>query len=167
MLVLFAVNPLPTGGFPYKRSIVRNFVVWLMLFALLVERWCFIKAFRIAGKVYGVSISSHWTLLTIEAKLCCLLSCLSKQAVEQTVDMHVKTEETQIMLLLCNVSFCNGWTCVRWNQWSPVDSLITGASWNPANWNPMTRMRCHCYVSLRHSVRLKNQDNYVAIILKV
>ena len=34
LLVLCAVNPLLTGGFPFKRSLVR---------------WCFIKGFRIAG----------------------------------------------------------------------------------------------------------------------
>ena len=30
LLLLCAVNPLLTDGFPYKWSIVRNFVVWLM-----------------------------------------------------------------------------------------------------------------------------------------
>ena len=64
LLVLCAVNPLLTGGFPYRRSIVRNCVVWLMLFALLVERWCLIKGFRIAGPVCGVSSCSKWILLT-------------------------------------------------------------------------------------------------------
>ena len=82
LLVLCAMNPLLTGGFPYRRSIVRNCVVWLMLFALLVERWCLIRGLRIAGPVCGVSICSKWLLLTKEPKLWCLLSCLSKRAVE-------------------------------------------------------------------------------------
>ena len=59
LLVLCVVNPLLTGGFPYRRSIVRNCVVWLMHFALLVERWCLIKGFHIAGPVCGVSICSN------------------------------------------------------------------------------------------------------------
>ena len=60
LLVLCAVKPLLTGGFPYRRSIVRN-CVWLMHFALLVERWCLtnVKGFRFAGPVCGVSICSN------------------------------------------------------------------------------------------------------------
>ena len=56
LLVLCAVNPLLTGRFPYRRSIVWNCVVWLMHFVLLVERWCLIKGFHIAVPVCGVSI---------------------------------------------------------------------------------------------------------------
>ena len=89
LLVLCAVNSLLTGGFPYKRSIVRTFVVWFMLFTLLVERWCLIKGFRIAGPMCGLSIWSQWILLTKEAKLWCHLSCLSKWTVEQTAGIQV------------------------------------------------------------------------------
>ena len=52
-----------------------------------------------------------------------------------------KTLDAQIMLLLCNLSFCNWllyWPCVRWNYWSPVDSRhkgcyneTTGHQWIP------------------------------------
>ena len=63
LLVLCAVNPLLTGRFPYRRSIVWNCVVWLMHFVLLVERWWLIKGFhiavRIAVPVCGVSICSN------------------------------------------------------------------------------------------------------------
>ena len=103
LLILCAVNPLLTGGFPYIRLIVRNFAVWLMLFALLVERWCLIKGFRIAGPVCGVFICSQWILLTNEAKLWCLLSYLSERAVEQTVDMQVSRELMKLRLCYCDV----------------------------------------------------------------
>ena len=106
LLVLCAVNPLLPCGFPYKRSIVRNFVVWLMLFALLVKRWCLIKGSRIAGPVYGVSICSQWILLTKEATLWCILSCLSTRAVEQTVEMHVNRKLMRLRLCYCYV-ICN------------------------------------------------------------
>ena len=105
LLVLCAVNPLHTGGFPYRRSIVRNSVVWLMLFALLAERWCVIKGFRIAGPVCCVSICSKWILLTKEPKLGCLLSCLSKRAVEQTVDMQGRRKFMKLRLCYCYIFF--------------------------------------------------------------
>ena len=41
LLLMCAVNPLLTGGFPYKRSTVRNFVVWLMFNELLNKLWRF------------------------------------------------------------------------------------------------------------------------------
>ena len=109
-----------------------NFAVWLRLFALLVERWCLIKCFRIAGRVCGFSISSQWFLLTKEAKLWCLLSCLSKQAVEQTVEMQVSRKLMKVRICHCYV-ICHsvidditGSACVRWNHWSPVDSRCKG-----------------------------------------
>ena len=101
LLVLCAVNPLLTGGFPYRRSIVRNFAVWLMLFALLVERWCLIKGFRIAGEICCVFICSQWILLTNKAKLWCLLSCFSERAPEQTVDMQVSRNLMKPRLCYC------------------------------------------------------------------
>ena len=59
LLVQCAVNPLLIGGFPYRRSIAWNCVVWLMHFALLVAHWCLIKSFHIADPMCGVSICSN------------------------------------------------------------------------------------------------------------
>ena len=107
--MLCAVNPLLTGGFPYRRSIVWNCVVWLMHFALLVEHWCMIKGFHIPGPVCGVSIWSNPPHKRTEAFMSSFMfvqtSCWtnSGDASEST------THETQIMLLLCNLSFSNWW----------------------------------------------------------
>ena len=69
LLVLCAVNPLLTGGFPYARS--------TMLFALLVERWCLIKGFCIAGPVCGVSICSKWIPVISLLSLCAVKSLVT------------------------------------------------------------------------------------------
>ena len=58
LMTLCAVNPLLTGGFSHRLSIVRSFVVWSLLSELLVELWCLISDFRIAGLVCSVSIGS-------------------------------------------------------------------------------------------------------------
>ena len=125
---LCAVNPLLTGAFPYQRWIVRNFVVWLMFFTLLVERWCLIKGFRIAGPVCGVSICSQWILLAIEADVWYLLSFLCKRVVEQTAKIQVSGKLMKLRLCYCNV-IChsvmddiNGPVCdeTAGHQWFPV-----------------------------------------------
>ena len=132
-LVVCAVNSLLTGGFPYKQSIVRNFVVSFMIFALLVERWCFIKVFNIAGPVCGVSICSHWILLTTDAKRWYILSCLSQRAVEQTAGIQVSRKLTKLIVCNCYV-ICHsvidditGHVCseTTGHQWIPV-MRITG-----------------------------------------
>ena len=74
-----------------------------MLFALLVERWCLIKGFRIAGQVCGVFICSQWIPLTNKAKLWCLLSCFSERALEQTEDMQVSRKLMKLRLCYCDV----------------------------------------------------------------
>ena len=81
------------------RSIVRNFVVWLMLFALLAERWGLTKGFRIADQVCAVSICSPWMPLTRKAKRWCILSCLSKRAVET---MEIQLSRKLVKLILCH-----------------------------------------------------------------
>ena len=58
LTTLCVVNPLLTGGFSHRLSIVRSFVVWSLLSALLVELWCLISDFRITGLVCNVSIGS-------------------------------------------------------------------------------------------------------------
>ena len=130
LLVLCAVNPLLTDGFPYRQSIVWNCVVWLMYFALLAERWCMIKGFHIPGPVCGVSICSNPHHKRTEAFMYSFMfvqtSCwtISGDASES------KSHETQIILLFCNLSFSNWWhycPCVRWNHWSPVDSRCKGS----------------------------------------
>ena len=125
LLVLCAVNPLLTGGFPYRRSIVWNCVVWLMHFALLVERWCMIKGFHIPGPVGGVSICSNPPHKRTEAFMSSFMSVQTSCWTKSGDASESKTHETQIILLLCNLSFSNWWhycPCVRWNHWSPVDS---------------------------------------------
>ena len=120
LLVLCAVNPLLTGGLLYRRSIVRNCVVWLMLFAMLVERWCLIKGFRIAGPVCGVSNCSKWILLTKNEALMSSFMFVQTSCWTNSGYASVsKTHETQIMLLLCNLSHSNWWhhcPCVRWSH---------------------------------------------------
>ena len=48
-----------------------------MLFALLVEHWCLIKSFSIAGPVCGDPNGPYWFYSTKEAKLWCFVSCLT------------------------------------------------------------------------------------------
>ena len=76
----------------------------------------------------GVSICSQWILLTKEAKLWCILSCLSTRAVEQTVGMHVNRKVMKLRLCYCYV-ICNSVIdyitvplCVETtgHQWIPV-----------------------------------------------
>ena len=69
----------------------------------LVECCCLIKGFCIAGPVCGVSICSQWFILTKEVKLWWFLSCLSKWAVEQTVEVQVSRKLTELISCYCNV----------------------------------------------------------------
>ena len=126
LLVLCSVNPLLTSRFPYKRSIVRNFVVWLMLFALLAERWCLIRYFRIAGPVWRLQlfpvVPPH---KRSEALMSSFMFVQTSCWTNSGYASGSKTHESQIMPLLCNLSFRNWWrywSCVRWNHWSPEDS---------------------------------------------
>ena len=107
LLVLCAVNPLLTGGFPYRRSIVRNCAVWLMHFALLVECWCLMKDFHIAGPVCGVSICSNPHHKRTEALVFSFMFVQTSYWTNSGDASESKTHETQIMLLLCNLSFSN------------------------------------------------------------
>ena len=130
MLVLCAGYPLLTGGFPYRRSIVQNCVVWLMHFALLVERWCLIKGFHIAGPVCGVSICSSPHHKRTEALMSSFMFVQTSCWTNSGDASESKIHETQIMLLLCNLSFSNWWhycLYVLWNHWSPVDSRCKGS----------------------------------------
>ena len=52
----------------------------------------------------GVSICSQWILLT-KAKLWCLLSCLSKRAVEQIVGIQVSRKLITVIVCYCYVIF--------------------------------------------------------------
>ena len=177
-----------------------------MLFALLVERWCLIKGFRIPGPVCGVSICAQWAL-TKEAKLWFHLSCLSKGAVEQTVEVKMSRKLMTLRLFSCYVihhsvidditgpvrrkTTGHQWFPVARDHWSgalvvqctaipshkmsawcflsslPERSVKQTASL-PVSLNPMTRMRCHCYVSIDNSIfrMVEHQDYYVAIIWK-
>ena len=130
LLVLCTVNPLLTGGFPYRQSIVRNCVVCLMHFALLVERWCLIKGFHIAGPMCGVSICSNPHHKRTEALMFSFMFVQTSCWTNSGDASESKTHETQIILLLCHLSFSNWWhycPCVRWNHWSPVDSRCKGS----------------------------------------
>ena len=73
-----------------------NFAVWLMLFALPMERWCLIKSFRSAVPVCNVSCGSS-------SQKRCLLSCMSKRAVEQTVEMQLSRKHMKNRLCHCYV----------------------------------------------------------------
>ena len=70
-----------------------------MLFALLAERWGLTKGFRIADQVCAVSICSPWMSLTRKAKRWCILSCLSKRAVET---MEIQLSRKLVKLILCH-----------------------------------------------------------------
>ena len=130
LLVLCAVNPLLTGGFPYRRSIMWNCVVWLIHFALLVERWCMIKGFHIPGPVCVVSICSNPPHKRTEAFMSSFMFVQTSCWTNSGYASESITHETQIILLLCNLSFSNWWhycPCVQWNHWSPVDSRCKGS----------------------------------------
>ena len=130
LLAPCVVNPLLTGGFRYRRPIVRNSVVWLMHFALLAERWYLIKGFHIAGPVCGVSICSNPHHKRTEALMSFFMFVQTKCWTNSGDASESKTHETQIMLLLFNLSISNWWhycPCVRWNHWSPVDSRCKGS----------------------------------------
>ena len=125
-----AVNPLLTGGFPYRRSIVRNCVVWSMHFALLVERWCLIKGFHIAGPVCCVCICSNPHHKRAEALMSSFMFVQTSYWTNSGYASESKIHDTKIMLLLCNLSFSNWWhhcPCGLLNHWSPVDSRCNGS----------------------------------------
>ena len=125
LLVLCAINPFFTGGLPCKWSIVRKFVVWLMLFALLVERCWFIKDFRICWpKVCSLHLLR---LLLTKAKLWCLLSCLSKRTAEEIVEMQVSRKLMKLTPCLCYV-ICHSLTD---DITGPVCGVTTGHQWIP------------------------------------
>ena len=104
LLVLCAVNPLLTGGFPYRRSIVWNCVVWLMHSALPVKRWCMIKGFHIPGPVCGVSICSNCPHKRTEAFMSSFMFVQTSCWTNSGDESESKTHETQVILLLCNLS---------------------------------------------------------------
>ena len=142
LLVLCALNPLPTGGFPYRPSIVRNCVVWLMHFALLVERWCLIKGFHIAGPVCGVFICFNPHHKRTEALMSSFMFVQTSCWTNNGDASESKTHETQIMLLLYNLSFSNWWhhcPCVRCNHWSPVDCRCKGSTVVELWWSTVRR----------------------------
>ena len=62
----------------------------------------------------------------------CLLSCMPKRAVEQTVDMQVSRKHMKVRLCHCYV-ICHSvidditGPCVRWNHWLPEDSRRKGS----------------------------------------
>ena len=131
LLVQCAVNPLLIGGFPYRRSIAWNCVVWLMHFALLVAHF---DAWLKVSTLLTQCVVSPFVpiLITKEPKLWCLLSCFFQTScwTNSGDASESKTLETQIMLLLCHLSFSNWWhycPCVWWNHWSPMDSRCKGS----------------------------------------
>ena len=101
-----------------------------MHFALLAERWYLIKGSHIAGPVCGVSICSNPHHKRTEALMSFFMFVQMSYWTNSGDASESKTHETQIMLLLCNLSFSNWWhycPCVRWNHWSPVDSRCKGS----------------------------------------
>ena len=176
LLVLCAVNPLLTGGFPYRRSIVWNCVVWLMYFALLVERWCMIKGFHTPGPVCGVSICSNPPHKRTEAFMSSFMFVQRSCWTNNGDANESKTHETQIMLLLCNLSFSNWWhycPCVRWitgHQWIPVArghwswTLVVLCAAIPPPVVPLTKARLGVFLMFALTSYLTN--NRVASELK-
>ena len=121
LLVLCAVNPVLIGGFPYRRSIVRSFGVWLMLFALMVEHWCLIKGFRIVGPVCGISICSQWILHTKKRRFdvffhVCPNELLNKQWRCKWVDKPLVASGLPVAR--------NRWSGVLVVQWAAVPSIL-------------------------------------------
>ena len=186
LLVLCAVNPLLIGGFPYRRSIVRSFGVWLMVFALLVEHWCLIKGFRIVGAVCGISICSQWILYTEKRSFdvifhVCPNELLNKQWICKWVDKPLVASGLPVAR--------NCWSGVLVVQCAAIPSTLDSpqkrSAWCflpclperyvyqtvklPVSWNPMTRMQCHCCVSFINPLfrMVEHQDYYVTVILKV
>ena len=124
LLVLCAVNPLLTGGFPYRRSIVWNCVVWLMHFALLAEHWCMIKGFHIPGPVCGVSICSnppHKRTKAFMSFMFVQTSCSTNSGDAS----ESKTHETQIILFYVTCHLVIDDITV------PVCGETTGHQWIP------------------------------------
>ena len=124
MLVLCAVNPLLTGGFFYRRSIVRNCIVW---FWWNVDVW--LKVSTLLAQ-FGVSICFNPHHKRAEALMSSFMFAQTICWTNSRDARESKSHETQIMLLLCNLSFTNWWhycPYVRWNHWSPVDSRFKGS----------------------------------------
>ena len=98
--------------------------------ALLVEHWCMIKGFQIAGSVCGVSICSNPPHKRTEALMSSFMFVQTSCWTNSGDASESKTHETQIMLLLFNLKFSNWWhycPCVWWNHLSPVDSRSKGS----------------------------------------
>ena len=99
-------------------------------FRKLVERWCLIKRFHIAGPVCGVSICSNPHHKRTEALMSSFMFVQTGCWTNSGDAIESKTHETQIMLLLCNLSSSNWWhccPCVWRNFWSPVDTRCKGS----------------------------------------
>ena len=136
----------------------------IMRFALLVESWCLIKGFHIAGPVRGVFICSQWILLTNEAKLWCLLSCLSERAVEQTIEMQVSRKLMKLRLCYCDVichsviddivvsvcseTICHMWFPVARGHWGGALVVRCAANPSPVDSPHNDRLRVFFHVCL-------------------
>ena len=86
--------------------------------------WCIIEGFHIAGPVCGVSICFKPPHKRIEALMYSFMGVQTNCWTNSGDAGESITHETQIMLLLCNLSYSNYWhycPCMRWNHWSPVD----------------------------------------------
>ena len=110
-----------------------------------VELSCLIHAFRVAGGTLMLDQRfpncwpSVWCLHLLpvdpphersEALMSSFMFVQTSCWTNSGCASESKTHETQIMLLLCNLSFRNWLHCcpfVRWNHWSPVDSRCKGS----------------------------------------
>ena len=150
LLLMYAVNPLLTGGFPYKRSTVRNFVVWLM-FEWAVEQPVEIQVRK------PVKLMLCCTVMEIVIpKLMILLA--RKGSLEWSFAGPVWRDSIA------------GGTPHKRSAWYFLSCLPERTAKRtvelPVGWN---RMRCHCYVSFVNPTfhMVEHRDHYVAVILKV
>ena len=116
---------------------------------------CMIYAFCIAAHVCGESTAHWWIPLQAmnSAELCCLIDVLMS-CWTNCGDSSEKTRETPMW----RDSIAGG-TPHKRSAWCFLSCLPERTAKQtvelPVGWNPMTRMRCHCYVSIRHSTWLK------------
>ena len=158
-----------------------------------------IYAFCIAAHVCGESTAHWWIPLQAinGAELCCLINVLMSCSTN-CGDSSEKTRETHIMLYcygnlhskidditgsqgITGVDLC--WSNVTGfhRRWYPSQkfcliffSCLPERTAKqtvelPVGWNPMTRMRCRCYVSFVNPTfhMVEHWDHYVANILNV
>ena len=158
-----------------------------------------IYAFCIAAHVCDESTAHWWIPLQAinSAEFCCLINVLMScwtncgDSSKKTVKLILCCTVMEIVIPKLMTSLARKGS-LKWSFGGPMwrDSIAGGtphkrSAWYflsclpertanqtvelPVDWNPMMRMRCHCYVSFVNPTfrMVEHRDHYVAVILKV